>query len=103
MAVQQKRKTPSQIYQMGQQKTSRMKPPKLKKGSIVKVQLPLMSNDPQPLALVYNRSRSYDVDMIVSKALIKAMKGQPKKFWYAHYDPETNNTVLEREAPVQNW
>ena len=82
--------------------------PTLKKGSIVKVQIPIMTNDVRfgtfhLEALVYNKSREYEVYMDVTKELHKEMNGSPKKFFYAHYDEENNNTVLEGEAPWQEW
>ncbi len=73
------------------------------KAMIVKVQVPLRTNYEEPLALVYNRDRSYQVFMQITEDLKIAMDGHYKKFFYAHYDKENNHTVLDKAAPWQQW
>lgn len=73
------------------------------KPMIVKVQLPLSTNEPEPLALVYNENRKYDVFMRITPDLIKVMEGRPKAFFHATYDKVANNTILGKEAPHQPW
>jgi hypothetical protein len=58
---------------------------------IVKVQIPLSSNEPEPTALVYDQSRKYEVFMPVTDELKKQMSGLPKKYFYAYYDKDRNN------------
>ena len=73
------------------------------RGLIVKVQIPLATNEAEPLAYVYNRDRDYKMFMQITPDLIEAMRGTPKKFFHAHYDLENNDTVLGKEAPWQSW
>jgi len=61
------------------------------KKMIVKVQLPLMSNDTEPRALIYNEDRSFET-FYSTKGLSKLMKGQPKAFFQVNVT-ETKDTV----------
>lgn len=75
-----------------------------KEGSlIVKVQVPIATNEPTAMAMVYNKSRDFQVFMEITPELMKAMDGRFKAFFKAHYDQQNNNTILEAEAPQQNW
>ena len=76
---------------------------KLKNNSIVKVQIPIICSPGNYYALVYNKSRSYEVYMEITKEVLKVMKKEYKKFFYASYDKKNNNTVLINEAPWQEW
>jgi len=70
---------------------------------IVKVQLPIISTVKKPLAIVYNKDRSYNVLMEITEDLLLSMNGKLKEFFFAEYDKENNNTVLDRVAPWQDW
>lgn len=75
-----------------------------KPGSLLlKVQLPLLANHDDNLALAYNEDGSYDVFMRITPELVKHMRGELKRFFYAHYDRKNNNTVLEDDAEWQHW
>ncbi len=77
--------------------------PKLNKPTIVKVQVPLATNADEPLALVYDENRTFDVYMRITDGLLEVMKGRPKAFFYATYDKKNNNTIIGKEAKWQNW
>lgn len=72
---------------------------------IVKVQLPLVTNDPDPCALIYNASRSVEYMAPLSepfgKDLIRIMRGRPKAFFHA----KLVGTILHigDEAPWRRW
>jgi hypothetical protein len=68
---------------------------------IVKVQLPLASNEAQPPALVYDEKRSFQAMVPVTKEIKDAMKGKPKAFFHAHR--ENDKVMLDQPAPWQNW
>lgn len=70
---------------------------------IVKVQIPLSSSESEPMALVYDQSRKYEIFMPVTEELKKEMSGSPKRYFYAYYDKNEKNTVLVRPAPSQSW
>lgn len=72
-------------------------------GMIVKVQMPLATNEEEPLALVYNKDRSYRVFMRITPELEKAMGDRAKVYFKAHYDRENHNTVLGEEMELQRW
>jgi hypothetical protein len=70
---------------------------------IVKVQRPVETNLPpaEHRVLVYNRDRSVEALLPVTKDLLQAMGEEFKQFWYAYY----RGTVLhlDRLAPWQEW
>jgi len=68
---------------------------------IVKVQIALAWSHGKQPALVYNEDRSVMGEMPVSRAVLKAMDGAPKAFFYA----KLRGTELELldEAPWQDW
>lgn len=70
---------------------------------IVKVQIPVVTNDPNAMALVYNEDRSFDVFMPITKDLKKAMGDNKKQYFHAEYDKKNNNTILKGKAPWQSW
>ena len=76
---------------------------KLKNNSIVKVQIPIVYSPNNYYALVYNKSRKFEVELEITKELLKVMKEEHKKFFYANYDKKNNNTILINEAPWQEW
>ena len=68
---------------------------------IVKVQVPLSSNEEDPPALVYNKDRSVQHGVPVTWELIDALDGKPKAFFYASV--RRTRLVLHRKAPWQTW
>lgn len=70
---------------------------------IVKVQVPLATNEKKPLALVYNEDRSIQFQMPVSAELLDKMEGRPKAFFRGVYNEEEQTFGLHEEAPWQDW
>lgn len=68
---------------------------------IVKIQVPLETNDPDPKALVYNEARSVDFAMPINKQLLGKMSGAKKQFFYANL--EKGILDIDRKAPWQDW
>lgn len=73
-----------------------MKPP-----MIVKVQLPLYTNEPQPMVLIYNEDRSIEGMVPYDKATKKMLGRKPKQYYYAIVTGE--NVGLIKRAPDQDW
>jgi hypothetical protein len=69
---------------------------------IVKVQLPLATNDKKQMALVYNRDRSYMTQIFADQRLIRKMSDMPKRFFWATI-PDEGKIVIEEDAPYQDW
>ena len=74
----------------------------MKTETIVKVQLPLGSNDSVPMALVYSEGRKRMAQVAVSAGLRERMRGRRKAFFYATYHV-ANGWRLLRDAPDQEW
>jgi hypothetical protein len=72
------------------------------KMEIVKVQLPLSSNEQTPMALVYNESRTYMVQIIVNQALLDKMDGHVKRYFLAGIPPDKKIYLVE-PAEDQTW
>lgn len=75
---------------------------------IVKVQLPVVSTDAAPHALIYSRSRSVQCEVPVTGKVRKALQGKLKSFWYARLVPDPKKSgaflvSLDRIAPRQEW
>lgn len=68
---------------------------------IVKVQTPLMTNENPPLALIYNKSRSLQVQVPISGYLKSKMRGRPKVFFHAKFNEK--KIEIGSEAPWQDW
>ncbi len=68
---------------------------------IVKVQLPLATNDTTPHALVYNEDRSVLAQVPVSRALEKLMKRRAKAYFSARI-VETQ-LVVDHEVEEPSW
>jgi hypothetical protein len=71
------------------------------KRLIVKVQLPLVTTDPDPYALVYDRSRELQAMVPVTPELLAGMGGEVKCFFYAEVSDD--GLTLDRQAPFQDW
>ena len=72
-------------------------------SKIYKIQTPLMTNDPNAMALAYDKKRKKDVFIPITEDLLKFMSGKPKAFAFAKINPVTQNLEIERPAPWQNW
>lgn len=68
---------------------------------IVKVQISLMTTDPKPQALLYNRDRSLFYQEEATPELIKRMNSNNKLFFFAHI--VEGKFKLGKYAPWQNW
>lgn len=68
---------------------------------IVKVQLPLYSNRPNPKALVYNEDRSVMLEVVITHQVGLVMGSLYKRFMWAHMDG--SNLWIGDEAPWQEW
>lgn len=68
---------------------------------IVVVELPLMSTDPKPKALVYDRYRELEVLIPITEDLTAMMRGRERAFFHAHL--EQGVLVLDRLADKQRW
>lgn len=73
----------------------------MKHTAILKIQLPISSNEPEPMALVYNKDRSFETFLRVTPALETLMDGQLKAYFRCEYD-DTDITVL-REVGPRDW
>ncbi len=76
------------------------------KRIIVKVQLPIVSNDPDVGVLVYNKSRSVMQELPLRskkemKQLVKLIGDEMKGYFYA--EVEGTGLILKGEAPWQSW
>ena len=72
------------------------------KQIICKIQLPIMTNNPTPLALAYNRDRSVFVTFPVTPELEKRFGREMKKFF--HYEQQRDGTLKVNEvATWQSW
>lgn len=69
---------------------------------IFKIQLPIATSAPVPLALVYNEDRSKHGQFEAGEDLIDLMDGRPKAFFFAKQRP-TGEIEIDREAPWQKW
>ena len=73
---------------------------------IFKVQLPLMTTDPEPKALAYNRTESCMFDITVSKELVKRFHGETKLFFWITWTERKDGSIgvdMNHEAPWQEW
>jgi hypothetical protein len=76
---------------------------------IVKVQIPLVTTERKPWALIYNSDRSVEEMFPITCGLLKRLDSQPKSFWYAKYAPDPGGRPGEfrlhllRKAPWQEW
>jgi len=73
------------------------------KTVIVKVQTPLLSNDPDAMALVYDKTRRNQGFMPIDEYLLEAMNGEPKKFFHAQILKDEVKVIYNMPAPWQDW
>lgn len=75
--------------------------------TIVKIQIPLASNEPDPPALVYNEDRSIEQTFPLNRAIVDMLtdsngKTKPKAYFEAYLD-EDGRLVIGHEVGEQNW
>ncbi len=68
---------------------------------IVKVQVPLMHNRGKSIALIYNRLRDFQIQVVVTKPILEAMTGASKKYFTAEVRDGQLNLI--KEAAWQTW
>ncbi len=73
------------------------------RSMIIKVQTPIASTEMDPMAMAYNKDRTFSVFMPITPELRKEMHGTPKQYFYAHYDRKNNKTMLDGKAEWQDW
>jgi hypothetical protein len=69
---------------------------------IVKLQLPLVTTEPVPLALIYNEDRSYQVQVPVTAEIKRKMKGDVKAFFELHIGPGYE-AILGKRVACREW
>ncbi len=75
--------------------------PSSPKRFIVKVQVPVMTNDPHPQALVYDERRCIEQQMPITPDLRVAMGDSHKRYFWAHM--EGTELHLDERAGAQPW
>ena len=68
---------------------------------IVKLQIPLSSNTPNPGALVYNKDRSYLAEIPITKQIRRLLKDRLKIYVLATI--KNGVITLSDEQPAQDW
>jgi len=72
------------------------------KKNIVKVQVPLASNEDNPPALIYSHDDSIMTSVPVDDELLAKMEGEDKKYFYFRRH-EDGQIELLNEAGNQDW
>lgn len=72
------------------------------KIEIFKLQVPLVTTDPEPKALIYNEDRSAEGMFPVTSDILELMDGEAKIFIYGQYE-EDGTVTLIGNAPWQEW
>lgn len=70
---------------------------------IVKIQLPLVTNEPEPVALVYNKDRSFTTQIPIGEEAKKVFGDDPKQFWKVNLDHETKEVDLIKRVRDRKW
>lgn len=73
------------------------------KTGIFKVQVPLMTTDPEPCAYLYNESRSIYFYTPVTKYILRLMNGEFKKFFELEYSKRTKQITFIKEIKDPRW
>ncbi len=72
-------------------------------SEIVKVQIPLASNDHQPLPLVYAKGKRLMVMQELSRSAKKAMGEDVKAFFLAKWDRAHSQWVIGNRVKDRDW
>lgn len=72
---------------------------------IVKIQIPLSTNEKNPLALVYNEDRSFETFIPIGDELLWWMDGEPKAFFNVTLKKVRHETEMKIDSEVefQDW
>jgi len=71
---------------------------------IVKVQIPVSSNEVEPMILVYNRSRKRQCFIPATKKHCEDFNGALKSFWWAEWNEKKKGyDTFIKPAPWQDW
>lgn len=71
---------------------------------IVKVQIPLATNDPLELCLIYDQHRAHVVHCTRKTTKAKMVElGVPKAFFYADWHDKSRKWNVHDRAPDQEW
>lgn len=68
---------------------------------IFKVQMPVVTNDPNAEALLYNKERTIEGFVPITSELLHQMRGEKKKYFFGDY--EKGEVDLQGQAPDQDW
>jgi hypothetical protein len=68
---------------------------------IVKVQLPLITNEEVPLAFIYDETRNFQALVPVTSELLRIMEGSSKRFFKATL--VQRNIELGKEVEDPGW
>lgn len=68
---------------------------------IVKVQQSIVSSQPKPTVLIYNRDRSFQYEGGLNQDMIDTLAGRPKAYFEAHL--ERTGLVIGEEVEEQPW
>lgn len=72
---------------------------------IVKIQLPISTNDPEPMMLIYNKGRSFQSTTPVTDRFAKELKEFPHKGYYMAEEIRGSEPALTigRRVAEQDW
>lgn len=75
----------------------------MSKKKIYKVQVPVSTNEPVPVAMVYTKGRQNQQLVPVSQVSKHFKPGEFKKFFYATWDSVLDQITIHKPAPFQDW
>ena len=68
---------------------------------IVKVQVSIFGTAPDPMCLIYNKSRNVSVEFPADKSIMEKMNGSKKEFFHAEI--VGGRVHIGEKAPWQSW
>lgn len=72
-------------------------------NEIVKIQIPLASNDHKPLPLIYNKGKRLMAMQELSRATKRAMGDDVKAFFLAKWDATRTQWVIGNRVKDRDW
>lgn len=69
---------------------------------IVKVQIPLVTSDPTPQVLVYDRDRRLEQYLPMTQEVLDVMNGETKRYFWARLRG-TELSLLNKVVGEQSW
>ncbi|WP_028164138.1 hypothetical protein [Bradyrhizobium elkanii] len=70
---------------------------------IVKVQVPLASNDPKAPALIYDRHQKHVTQQKLDYTILKLMGTDPKAYFEGEWHPASQRWTLNRRVKDREW